>query len=276
MTSTARQLLIEETMIFAGKAIARHGVLKVALIGSLATDKANPKDTDLIVTISDDIDLKSFARISRSLQGRSQGFNRWADIFLVDESGEYLGRTCPWKECRAGIRASCQALHCGWRPHLHDDLQNIKLEQNTIKYPAVELWPNLIVRVRIPDDLKIALEQFQREHLPQKRIRYVYPKNANTNQFVSDNWSNPAAEDLFKQQWGGKTKIKKLHKAGNTCQKCAHYKALNENWGLCFQQESNHYLETIFKDFTCLRFEGSGVRFQVSGVRGQGSGKRCQ
>ncbi len=255
MATTARILLIEETIEFTVRAIKTHGVKRIALIGSLPTDKANPKDTDVLITISEDIDLKDFARLSRRLQGRSQGFNRWANIFLVSEQGEYLGRTCPWRDCRSGARPSCQALHCGWRPHLYDDLQNIVLENEVIEQPSIELWPNLIVRIRIPDDLKEYLEKFQKEHLPKEKIKYCYPKDADTNTIKTDTWSNPAAEDWFDNKWEGEPEILNLFEEGSRCIRCVHFQAFNENWGLCFQKASRHYLETIFNSFTCAHFK---------------------
>ena len=83
------------------------GVLRIALIGSLTTDRPDPKDADLLVTVSDDVDLSSLARFARRLQGRAQQMNRGADVFLVDANGRYLGRTCHWKDCRPGVRQSC-------------------------------------------------------------------------------------------------------------------------------------------------------------------------
>ena len=91
------------------------GVRRIALIGSIVTAKQTPKDVDLLVTVADDADLAPLARCARQLQGRLQGLNHWADVFLADERGLYLGRTCTWRDCRPGIRASCDALHCGRR-----------------------------------------------------------------------------------------------------------------------------------------------------------------
>ena len=82
------------------------GVRRIALIGSIMTAKPTPKDIDLLVTVTDDADLAPLARCARQLQGRLQGLNHWADVFLADEHGRYLGRTCTWRECRPGIRAS--------------------------------------------------------------------------------------------------------------------------------------------------------------------------
>jgi hypothetical protein len=48
-------------------------------------------------------------------------------------------------------------LHCGRRPYLHDDLNTIKLSQNLIDEPPIELWPKVAVRVPIPQDVELTL-----------------------------------------------------------------------------------------------------------------------
>jgi predicted nucleotidyltransferase len=133
------------------------GVRRIALIGSITTPKSTPKDVDLLVTVADDADLAPLARCARQLQGRLQGLNHWADVFLADERGRYLGRTCTWRECRPGIRASCDALHCGRRPHLHDDLGDVRLNQSLIASPPVEIWPTVIRRSPVPPDVEAVL-----------------------------------------------------------------------------------------------------------------------
>lgn len=133
------------------------GVLRIALVGSLATDRPDPKDADLLVTVSDEADLTSLARFARRLQGRAQQLNRGADVFLLDANGRYIGRTCRWKECRPGVRQSCDALHCGRRQFLHDDLQTIKLAKAVTAAPPIELWPRITARVPLPEDIKVGL-----------------------------------------------------------------------------------------------------------------------
>ncbi len=133
------------------------GVRRIALIGSIMTGKPTPKDVDLLVTVTDDADLASLARCARRLQGRLQGLNHWADVFLADERGQYLGRTCTWRVCRPGIRASCDALHCGRRPHLHDDLGDVRLNQALIASPPVEIWPTVVRRSTVPRDVEALL-----------------------------------------------------------------------------------------------------------------------
>jgi hypothetical protein len=87
--------------------------------------------------------------LGRKLQGHAQNFGRGGDVFLADRQHRYLGRTCPWKQCGPGIRASCDALHCGRRPYLHDDLETIKLPPNLIASPPLELWPYELFKERV-------------------------------------------------------------------------------------------------------------------------------
>jgi predicted nucleotidyltransferase len=108
-----RERLIREAFGFARAAPAVAGVRRISLLGSILTTKPDPKDVDLLVRVADDADLARLATCARRLQGATQQFNHGADVFLADEAAHYLGRTCPWKDCRFGVRLSCDALHCG-------------------------------------------------------------------------------------------------------------------------------------------------------------------
>lgn len=103
------------------------------------TDKGDPKDADVLVTVEDAADLTPLAAAGRKLKGRAQSRNKGADIFLADPSGNYIGRTCHWRECHPGIRASCDARHCGLRAFLHDDLDADMLEAALINMPPLEI-----------------------------------------------------------------------------------------------------------------------------------------
>jgi hypothetical protein len=52
------------------------------------------------------------------------------------------------------VRQSCDALHCGRRPYLHDDLDAIHLNSTLIRSPPVTLWPNVERRGLLPPDVE--------------------------------------------------------------------------------------------------------------------------
>jgi hypothetical protein len=128
--------------------------VQIALIGSLTTGKPDPKDADLLVTVADDADLAALAAAGRRIAGHAQSLGRGADVFLANPRGHYLGRTCHWKDCRPGVRARCDALHCGHRPYLHDDLRTVTLDQKLVTAPPIELWPRIVARIPLPGDVE--------------------------------------------------------------------------------------------------------------------------
>jgi hypothetical protein len=150
-----RAPLLTAVQEFVVAAHALPGVERIALIGSLTTSKPIPKDADLLVTIARGIDLGPLARVGRRLQGRAQSLNLGADIFLCDERGKYLGRLCPYRECRP--RARCRALHCGLIDHLNDDLQLVTLPVDLIRSPPLVLCPKLIATGPLPGDVETLL-----------------------------------------------------------------------------------------------------------------------
>jgi len=138
------------------------GVLRIALLGSLATAKAVPKDVDLLVTIERAVDLAQLARAGRRLQGLAQTINLGADIFLADTAGRYLGRICHYRECHP--RVACHAQHCGLRTHLNDDLHRVTLSKDLLASPPIELWPKVIRRLAVPEDLEqLLLTKLERD-----------------------------------------------------------------------------------------------------------------
>ena len=114
--ATVRAQLLAYLPWFVQNAAKLDGVRRIALLGSITTDKKDPKDIDFLLTVRDDADLEPLARLGRKLKGRTQQFGHGAGIFLADPQGKYIGRTCQWQECRAGIRLSCDALNCGRAP----------------------------------------------------------------------------------------------------------------------------------------------------------------
>ena len=138
------------------------GVLRIALLGSLATAKAVPKDVDLLATIERAVDLAQLARAGRRLQGLAQTINLGADIFLADAAGRYLGRICHYRECHP--RVACHAQHCGLRTHLNDDLYRVTLSKDLLASPPIELWPKVIRRLAVPEDLEeLLLTKLERD-----------------------------------------------------------------------------------------------------------------
>ena len=137
-------------------------VRRIALLGSLATAKAIPKDVDLLVTVERAIDLTQLARAGRRLQGLAQTINLGADVFLADSAGRYLGRICHFRECHP--RVACHAQHCGLRNHLNDDLHLVTLSKDLLASPPIELWPKVIRRFTAPEDLEeILLIKLERD-----------------------------------------------------------------------------------------------------------------
>ncbi len=160
-----RQKLLEEVVIFVQAATQIPGITRIALIGSLTTDKIDPKDVDMLVTVTDSADLIRLATLGRKLSGHAQNIGRGGEVFLADEQDNYLGRICPWKRCGPGIRLSCDALHCGRRPYLHDDLKEIKLPKSLVAEPPLELWPEVVTRVPVPADVdEIVIRSLQQEY----------------------------------------------------------------------------------------------------------------
>jgi hypothetical protein len=149
-----RQLLLA-VRSFVRAACTCPGVLRIALIGSLVTSKAIPKDADVLLTINGTMDLGELARAGRRLKGSAQTINLGADIFLADVTGRYLGRICHYRKCHP--RVACLAQHCGRREHLNDDLHVVTLSKELLAAPPVDLWPNVIRRLTMPADVEALL-----------------------------------------------------------------------------------------------------------------------
>jgi hypothetical protein len=160
-----RPHLLNAVLAFVRAARSTSGVLRIALLGSLATDKPVPKDADVLVTIDAAIDLDPLARLGRRLQGTAQTINLGADIFLADAAGRYPGRICHYRECRP--RVACRALSCGLRQHLNDDLQIVTLSPTLLSAPPIDLWPLIVARCALPADTH-ALPVAQLDDEPRK------------------------------------------------------------------------------------------------------------
>jgi predicted nucleotidyltransferase len=151
--SATRDRLISAALDFCEHAARLPGVERVAFIGSICTEKREPKDVDLLVTIAPAVDMEQLAKLGRTLKGKAQNINSGADIFLSNTDGEYIGRTCHWRECRPGVRMACKALNCGRVQYLYDDLQIVEIGRHLIANPPLIVHPKCIVNSRLPRDL---------------------------------------------------------------------------------------------------------------------------
>ena len=105
------------------------------------------------MTVTPSLELPRLAKLGRRLKGSAQArLNSGADVFLADASGQYLGRVCHYRECHP--RVLCRARHCGAVPHLADDLDAVSLSTDLIATPPIELWPSVVARVIVPDDVE--------------------------------------------------------------------------------------------------------------------------
>lgn len=148
--------LLRAVLTFVNDARRLPGVRRIALLGSLATSKSIPKDVDVLVEVEDDMALQNLASLSRKLLGKTMqtGDGCGADVFLCDPDGEYLGRICSYKNCATKISPSCQAIHCGRRRYLCDDLKNVQLDPSLLAEPPLSLWPKIVAHADMPNDVR--------------------------------------------------------------------------------------------------------------------------
>lgn len=152
MDEPLRAYLLRETKRFVESASQVSGVIRIAVIGSLLTAKEVPKDVDLLVTIGERVDLHALATVARKLKGRAQNRNAGADVFLCSDAGEYLGRTCSYKDCHP--RMACRGRHCGSGSWICDDLDELELDRALVSEPPLEVWPEVVKRAWIPSDVQ--------------------------------------------------------------------------------------------------------------------------
>jgi predicted nucleotidyltransferase len=157
-----RHQLLDALRRFVASVRQLAGVRRIAVLGSIVTSKPDPKDIDVLVVVADDTDLAPVATCARRLQGHAQSINRGADVFLADERGMYIGRTCRWRDCRPGVRQECDALHCGRRPHLHDDLDAITLNSTLVQSPPITLWLYIERPSQLPPDVERVVAALER------------------------------------------------------------------------------------------------------------------
>lgn len=155
METSVREHLLRGVRQFIKGVSAVSGIESVSLLGSLTTSKQEPKDADLLVRVSPEVDWDSLAMLGRKLKGHAQRINAGADIFLCTGEGEYIGRTCSYKECRP--RVACRGTECGRGARICNDLHVITLESGLVRAPPVDLWPTVVVRTEVPSDVRSIL-----------------------------------------------------------------------------------------------------------------------
>ncbi len=160
-TPEIRAFLIAEAFRFLDRVVPIPGLRRIALLGSILTPKADPKDVDILVTMDDAADLTALATAARKLKGATQAKNKGADIFLANPAGEYIGRVCHWRNCGPQFRSSCDAWNCGVRHYLHDDFGDIRLHPRLVKEPPLEIWPLVVYRQEVAGDLSPFLAKFE-------------------------------------------------------------------------------------------------------------------
>ena len=68
----SRERFLDEVLRFVRSAANLPGVLRIALVGSILTDRPDPKDVDVLVSVADDAELAPLAALGRRLQDRLQ------------------------------------------------------------------------------------------------------------------------------------------------------------------------------------------------------------
>jgi hypothetical protein len=143
--------MLQGVVCFVERASRITGVRGISLIGSLTTQKADPKDVDLMVAIGPETDLPALAQAGRKLKGHTQQINKGADIFL-SQDGRYLGRTCSYRE--VFHRQICGKLRClHERPHLCDTAGLFLLPDTLVSAPPIRLWPEFKAFTQAPLDV---------------------------------------------------------------------------------------------------------------------------
>ncbi len=106
----AGDALLSAGEAFVHRIVRVFGVERLALVGSLATPKPQPKDIDFLLTVTNRIEMAAAATATRKLKGALQGDGSGADVFLCDTNGQYLGRICSYREWH--YRAACEGTSC--------------------------------------------------------------------------------------------------------------------------------------------------------------------
>ncbi len=152
--NTDRGALLLAAKWFFDRAIKLETITRIALIGSICTEKKHPKDIDILLTIAPGAEISPIARLKRQMSGRIQRGLLGADIFLV-EKGRYIGRPCRFREPHPRVACAYDGLRCDFdRPFLCDTSDSFELKDELITSPPITLYPELQARVKTPEDVQ--------------------------------------------------------------------------------------------------------------------------
>ena len=127
------------------------GIERVALVGSLATDKLDPQDLDLLATVRPGADLTALAALGRRTEGKRKNGTWGVDLFVV-ENGRYLGRACKYREPHPRVRCG-RCLCVPERPFLCDTSGQFTLNVDALVGTGAVLWPQFQAAKDLPQDV---------------------------------------------------------------------------------------------------------------------------
>ena len=86
----------------------------------------------------------------------------------------------------------------------------------------------------------------------QLSVQWFEDTSMNVNKIVTDRFSNPDSEQMYKDQWPNEPETYRLYyDEGAQCGGCSFFAEFNLDYGLCCNAKSRHHLETVFEHFTC-------------------------
>jgi len=145
-------LLLQAARWFAVRSCHIVGVERVALIGSLCTTKRNPKDLDLLVTVTAKAEITPLAKLGRRTQGQVERGLLGVDIFIA-EGSEYLGRCCKFREPH--LRVRCERNRCD-SDRRYLCRTPFTLDRKVIETPPLVIWPEFRCAAEVPEDVRMA------------------------------------------------------------------------------------------------------------------------
>ena len=86
--------------------------------------------------------------------------------------------------------------------------------------------------------------------------RNVDSKNrfVNKNRLVTSSWSCQASAEQYQKNFSDWSKADREKLQRSDCASCKYLLPFNEDWGLCNNENSPIYLQTIFEHFKCLKY----------------------